>query len=86
MKLRIKKDDEVQVISGGHKGKKGKVLDISQKPLKLRVAGVFVQTHFDKKERKKFEKEGFIDYSNVKLVHSSAPKTRKRKIVKQKKS
>lgn len=85
MKLKIKKDDEVQVISGGHKGKKGKVLDISQKPLKLRVSGVFVQTHFDKKERKKFEKEGFIDYSNVKLVQSSAPKTRKRKIVKQKK-
>ena len=86
MKLKIKKDDEVQVISGGHKGKKGKVLDISQKPLKLRVSGVFVQTHFDKKERKKFEKEGFIDYSNVKLVQSSAPKTKKRKIVKQKKS
>ena len=76
----------MQVISGSHKGKKGKVLEISQKPLKLRVAGVFVQTHFDKKERKKFEKEGFVDYSNVKLVQSSAPKTKKRKIVKKKKS
>lgn len=86
MKLKIKKDDEVQVISGGHKGKKGKVLEISRKPLKLRIAGVFIQTHFDKKERKQFEKEGFVDYSNVKLVQSAAPKTKKRKIVKKKKS
>ena len=85
MKLKIKKDDEVQVISGGHKGKKGKVLEIRLKPLKLRVAGVFVQTHFDKKERKSIKKEGFLDYSNVKLIQSAEKKTKKRKITRKKK-
>ena len=84
MKLKIKKDDEVEVISGGQKGKKGKVLNISMKPLKIRIAGVFVQTHFDKKERKSIKKEGYIDYSNVKLLKASEKKNKKRKITKKK--
>ena len=82
MKLKIKKDDEVRVISGGERGKTGRVLNISLKPLKIRVAGVFVQNHFDKKERKSIKKEGFIDYSNVRLVQSAEKKTKKRKIEK----
>lgn len=77
MKLKIKKDDEVGITSGGQKGKKGKVLDIRFNPLKIRVSGVFVQTHFDKKERKSIQKEGYIDYSNVKLLKSAEKKTKK---------
>ena len=84
MKLKIKRDDEVEVVSGSEKGKKGKVLDIRKKPLKIRVSGVFVQTHFDKKERKKFQKEGYIDYSNVRLFQASEPKKQKRKVQKKK--
>ena len=85
MKLKIKKDDEVEVIAGGQKGKKGLVLNISKKePLKIRIAGVFVQNHFDKKERKTFKKEGYIDYSNVRLLKAGEKKTKKRKAVKKK--
>ena len=80
MKLKIKKDDEVEVVAGSEKGKKGKVLDIQIKPLKIRVQGCAIRTIFDKKEKKSFKREAFIDYSNVKLFKTSAPKTKKRKI------
>jgi len=69
-KLKIKKGDTVQVITGSDKGKKGAVLEISPIKLKIKVQGVKVQTHFDKKEGI-LKKEGFIDYSNVKLIEST---------------
>lgn len=84
-KLKIKRDDEVEVICGSEKGKKGKVLGISMDPLKVRVQGVFVQTLFDKKERKSFKKEAYMDYSNVRLFKQAEKKTKKRKIQKKKK-
>ena len=86
MKLKIKKDDEVKVISGGQKGKTGTVLEITKtRPLKVKVSNVFIQTHFDKKEREQIKKECFIDYSNVQLVKAAEKKTKKRKIQKKQK-
>lgn len=84
MKLRIKKDDEVEVIAGGQKGKKGKILEIMMSPLKVRISGVFLQTHFNKKERTRIQKEGYVSYSNVRLANPAEKKTQKRKIVKKK--
>ena len=87
MKLKIKKGATVQVIAGSDKGKSGKVLAIkteTQKNLsvkiKIQVQGVKVQTHFDKQEGL-LKKEGFIDYSNVKLLAASdkATKTKAKK-------
>lgn len=81
MKLQIKKGDSVEVIAGSDKGKRGSVLAIDKKRLKILVQGVRVQTHFDK-QKGKFEKEGFVDYSNVKLVEkaqaTAAKKTKKK--------
>lgn len=81
MKLKIKVGDEVQVIAGSDKGRKGSVLGIQPNKLKIRVKDVRVQTCFDKKEGIK-KREGFIDYSNVKLIKSAPAKT----ITKQKKT
>jgi large subunit ribosomal protein L24 len=77
VKLKIKKGATVQVISGSDKGKTGKVIEIKTEPLKIKVHGVKVQTHFDKKEGI-LKKEGFIDYSNVKLVAASDKVTKKK--------
>ena len=77
MKLKIKKGATVQVIAGSDKGKSGKVLEIKTAPLKIKVQGVKVQTHFDKKEGL-LKKEGFFDYSNVKLVAASEKATKKK--------
>lgn len=75
-KLKIKKGDTVQVITGQDKGKKGTVLAVDAKGPKIKVQGVKIMTHFDKKDGLK-TLESFIDYSNVKLVEKSAAKTKK---------
>ena len=77
MKLKIKVGDEVQVITGNDKGKKGSVLEILPLKQKIRVKEVRVQTHFDK-EKGIQKKEGLIDYSNVRLLKSAEPKAYKK--------
>ncbi len=77
-KLKIKIGDTVQVIAGAEKGKSGKVLEIKISPLKIKVQGIKIQTHFDKKDGI-LKKEGFIDYSNVKLSEATARKPAKSK-------
>ncbi len=77
-KLSIKKGATVQVITGSDKGKKGEVLEVNANTLKIKVQGVKVQTHYDKKEGL-LKKEGFIDYSNVKLVSAPAAKAAAKK-------
>lgn len=74
MKLKIKKGATVEVITGADKGKRGKVLVIQTSPkvLRVKVSGVKMMTHFDKKDGLK-KMEGFIDYSNVKLIEAATP-------------
>jgi len=77
MKLKIKKGATVQVMAGSDKGKKGTVLEILPSKMKVRVQGARMQTHFDK-ENGISEKEGLIDYSNLKLVEGPAAKSKGR--------
>ncbi len=81
LKLKIKKGDKVQVITGGDKGKKGTVIEVNTSALKIKIEGVKVQTHYDKKEGL-LKKEGFIDYSNVKLVEAGAKDAKAKKTTK----
>ena len=81
MKLKIKVGDEVQIIAGKEKGRKSSVLEINFLKRKIRVKEVRVQTLFDKKEGIK-KREGFIDYSNVKLINSIPTKSLKRNLKK----
>lgn len=85
VKLKIKKGATVQVIAGADKGKKGEVILVDPKAMKLKVQGVRVQTHYDKKDGL-LKKEGFLDYSNVKLVAAAEKpkKTSKKTATKQK--
>jgi len=76
VKLKIKKGSTVEVTTGAEKGKQGAVLEVDPVQMKIRVQGVRVQTHFDKKEGIQ-KREGLIDYSNVKLVEN-APATEKK--------
>jgi large subunit ribosomal protein L24 len=78
MNLKIRKGDTVQVISGQDKGKKGTVIEVKPNALKIKIQGVKVQTHYDKKDGL-LKKEGFIDYSNVKLVETA---TKEKKAIK----
>lgn len=68
----IKRDQEVVVISGAHKGKRGKVLEVKAGE-KVLVEGVNLITKFERKTQENpeggsVEKEAPIHYSNVMLA------------------
>jgi large subunit ribosomal protein L24 len=67
MKLKIKKNNQVKVITGSDKGKIGQVLAIDPKKMLIKVEGVKMMTHYDRKEGL-VQKEGYIHYSNVAKV------------------
>jgi large subunit ribosomal protein L24 len=73
MKLKIKKGATVEVIAGSEKGKRGAVMEIDPKKLRIKIQGVRVRTHFDKKEGL-LKKEAFMDYSNVRLIEQAQKK------------
>ncbi|MEC8826792.1 MAG: 50S ribosomal protein L24 [Verrucomicrobiales bacterium] len=73
MKTHVKKNDEVVVISGNHKGETGKVLQVFPEKEQVLVEGVrLIKKHArrtqDRPEGGIIEKEGPIHISNVKLV------------------
>lgn len=68
----IKREQEVVVISGAHKGKRGKVLEV-RAPEKILIEGVNMITKYERKsqdnpEGGSVEKEVPIHYSNVMLA------------------
>lgn len=72
MSKAIKRDQEVVVISGAHKGKRGKVLSV-QAGDRILVEGVNLVTKFERKTQEQpeggsSEKEVSIHYSNVMLA------------------
>ncbi len=72
MKMKIKKGDEVIVIAGKDKGKRGGVLKVLPDENRVLVAGVNIATHHVKPSRTSGggieKKEAFIHASNVALV------------------
>ncbi len=72
MSKAIKREQEVVVISGAHKGKRGKVLSV-QAGERVLVEGVNLITKFERKsqenpEGSSIEREAPIHYSNVMLA------------------
>jgi large subunit ribosomal protein L24 len=73
IRTRIKKNDTVQVISGKHKGKKGKVIRVDRERGRIFVEKVnFIKRHVRPSAVHRqggiIEKEGAIHISNVMLV------------------
>jgi large subunit ribosomal protein L24 len=71
--LRIRKDDNVEVITGKDKGKKGKVIAVFPKQVKALVEGInFVKKHMRKTQQDQkggiVQKEVPIHLSNLMLV------------------
>lgn len=68
----IKREEEVVIISGAHKGKRGKVLEVKA-PNKILVEGVNLITKYERKTQENpdggsVEREVPIHYSNVMLA------------------
>ena len=69
-KCLIKTGDNVQVITGKEKGKKGKIIEFDRKTGYVKIEGLKMQTHF-KKGAGIITKEGGIHVSNVMLIEES---------------
>jgi len=72
LKAHIKRNDQVVVIAGSHKGKEGKVLEILPAKYRARVEGVaMVKRHLKKTQESPqgsiSEREGSIHISNLML-------------------
>lgn len=78
--LKVRKGDLVQVITGADRGKQGRVIATDAARRKVRVEGVRMQKRHLRPGRRGarqggiVEQEGYIDVSNVMLVHSGDKK------------
>ena len=78
----IKKGNQVEIIYGKDKGKKGEVLEILRKSNKLKVKGInMIKKHEKTTKEKKggiITKENFLDISNVKNLDTKDKKESKK--------
>ncbi|HXT12568.1 MAG TPA: 50S ribosomal protein L24 [Candidatus Angelobacter sp.] len=70
MKLHLKKGDEVVVLAGAEKGKRGKIISVSHKSCRAIVEGVkMIKRHTRKNENNPngaiVEREGTVHTSNL---------------------
>ena len=76
----IKKGNQVEILCGKDKGKKGEVIEILKKDNKAKIKGInFIKKHEKTTKEKKggiVTKENFIDISNVKILDTSDKKTK----------
>ena len=73
IKLHVRKGDQVEVISGNHRGSIGKVLEVIARKQRVLVEGVrMIKRHLkksqDNPQGKIAEREGPIHISNVKVL------------------
>jgi len=77
---KIKKNDQVAVIAGRDKGKRGRVLEVAPATGKIKVEGVGVIKRHQKANPQSnrgggiIEKEAFISISNVQLIDPQSGK------------
>jgi large subunit ribosomal protein L24 len=75
-KFHVKKGDQVEVISGNHRGATGKILQVLSKKQRVLVEGVrLIKKHLRKSQDHPqgsiAEREGPIHISNVKLIEKA---------------
>ncbi|MEO5722572.1 MAG: 50S ribosomal protein L24 [Chthoniobacterales bacterium] len=73
IKLHVRKGDQVEVISGNHRGSSGKVLEVLARKQRVLIEGVrLIKRHLkksqDNPQGKIAEREGPIHISNVKVL------------------
>ena len=81
MKIKIKKDDNVLVIAGEHRGSEGKVIKIIKEKNRAIIEGVNMIKKHEKPSAQNpqggiIEKEAAIHISNLSLVSSEGNATR----------
>ena len=82
LKFHVKKGDEVQVISGNHRGASGKVLQVLPRKEQVLIEGVRLIKKTQRKSQDSpngaiITREGPIHISNVKLMETRGAKPKK---------
>jgi large subunit ribosomal protein L24 len=82
LKFHVKKGDEVQVISGNHRGASGKVLQVLPRKQQILIEGVRLIKKTQRKSQDNpngaiITREGPIHISNVKLIETRGAKPKK---------
>jgi large subunit ribosomal protein L24 len=82
LQFHVKKGDEVQVISGNHRGASGKVLQVLPSKQQVLIEGVRLIKKTQRKSQDNpngaiITREGPIHISNVKLIESRGAKPKK---------
>ena len=79
--MKIKKGNQVKVITGKDKGKTGEVIEINRKMNTIKVKSInLVKRHTKPTKENKggiFSKESFIHYSNVKNLETKKESIKK---------
>ena len=83
MRFHVKKGDVVQVLSGNHRGARGKILQVLPKKQQVLIEGVrlikkSVRKSQDNPNGAIVTREGPIHISNVKIVETTRPKRTKK--------
>jgi large subunit ribosomal protein L24 len=83
IKVHVKKGDEVVVIAGSEKGKRGKILSVETKKQRVVVEGVrMIKKHMRKNQNNPqgaiIEREGTVHVSNVMLADKFDARASKR--------
>ncbi len=91
LQFHVKKGDQVQVVTGNHKGASGKVLAVLPKKQQVLVEGVrLIKKHTKKSQDNPqgaiLEREGPIHISNVKAIELTEKKSKTTKTKSKKKA
>ena len=84
LRFHVKKGDEVQVLSGNHRGARGKILQVLPKKQQVLIEGVrlikkSVRKSQDNPNGAIVTREGPVHISNVKIVETKPKRTKKEK-------
>ena len=76
----IKKGNKVKIICGKDKNKEGEIIEIDRKNFRAKVKGLnMIKKHVKTTKEKKggiFEKENFINISNLKIIDAKKDKVK----------
>ena len=78
----IKKGNKVKIICGKDKNKEGEIIEIDRKNFRAKVKGLnMIKKHVKTTKEKKggiFEKENFINLSNLSIISTSKKEIKKK--------
>ncbi len=84
--MNIKKGNKVKILCGKDKNKDGEIIEIDRKNFRAKIKGLnMIKKHVKTTKEKKggiFEKENFINISNLALIKDVKKDTKKKEVKK----